>query len=245
VSGPGDGADPLYFFVHLQKTAGTALFRRLRNHFGVEAVYPMPRYQGTPETSLDVDLLRQRLARHAEEVRVVTGHFPLCVADLLDRPVATFTLLREPVERTLSFLRHQREVEPRFAGAPLERIYDDPVCREGLVRNHMVRMLSLRADEMTEGALTPISFDERRLEAARTNLAERIAVMGIQEDFDAFCDLLSATWGWDLGPPQFANRTAPADASAGLRERIAGDNALDVELYRFAVDLWSRRRPSS
>ena len=31
-----------YFFVHLQKTGGTALFRRLRHHFGVEAVYPRP-----------------------------------------------------------------------------------------------------------------------------------------------------------------------------------------------------------
>ena len=40
---------PRYFFVHLQKTAGTALFRRLRHAVGTDAVYPLPAEQGTPE----------------------------------------------------------------------------------------------------------------------------------------------------------------------------------------------------
>ena len=31
--------EPRYFFVHLQKTAGTALFKRLRYAFGTEAVF--------------------------------------------------------------------------------------------------------------------------------------------------------------------------------------------------------------
>ena len=42
-------------------------------------------------------------------------------------------MLRDPVERTLSFLRHQREVDPRFAGATLDEIYADPVTTSGLV----------------------------------------------------------------------------------------------------------------
>lgn len=232
---------PLFFFVHLQKTAGTALFRRLRHHFGVEAVYPMPAYQGTPETSLDVELLLRRLREHRAQIEVVTGHFPLCVAELLGTHVTTFTLLREPVERTLSFLRHQAEVEPRFAGVQLDRIYDDPVCRDGLVRNHMVRMLSLSVDEMTNGALTEVPFDDERLALARHHLAERIDVMGIQEEFEPFCDVLAARFGWDLGPAQFANRTQPAEAPPALLDRIAADNRLDIELYAFAADLWRQR----
>ena len=51
---PGD--DQKFFFVHLQKTAGTTLFRRLKTHFGAEAVYPMPRYQGDVAATLDVPL---------------------------------------------------------------------------------------------------------------------------------------------------------------------------------------------
>ena len=61
--------------------------------------------------------------------------------------------------------------------------------------------------------------------------------MGIQERFEEFCDALAGRFGWDLGPPQFANRTPPMDASADLRERIAADNDLDGRLYRFARGL--------
>lgn len=234
-----------YFFVHLQKTAGTAVFRRLRNHFGVDAVYPMPQYQGSPETSLGVDHLLARFAVHRDEIRVITGHFPLCVTDLLDAPFSTFTLLREPVERALSFLRHQRQEEPRFAGSSLEQIYADPVCRDGLVRDHMVRMLSLTTDEMTDGALSQVVVDEARLERAKENLADRIDVMGLQEQFEPFCDALAARFGWDLGQPQFANRTQPAEVGDGLRQRIAQDSEMDTELYRFAVDLWAHRAAAS
>jgi hypothetical protein len=223
-----------YFFVHLQKTGGTALFRRLRHQFGPAGVYPMPQYQGTPEAVLDVELLAERFDRHRNEIRVVTGHFPLCTVDRLRAPFATFTVLREPVERALSFLRHQRQQEPRFYGSTLEEIYDDPVCRDGLICNHMVRMLSLSNEEMTDGALTPIAVDEDRLAAAQEAVERRIDVVGLQERFDAFCEAIGARFGWDLGKRQFANRTSPIDVTDTLRERIAADNEFDARLYRFA-----------
>jgi Sulfotransferase family len=235
---------PRYFFVHLQKTAGTALFKRLRHQFGTDAVYPMPQYQGRAETSISVDELVERFAVHRDEIRVVTGHFPLCVTELLDASFSTFTLLREPVERALSFLRHQRKEDPRFASSSLAEIYSDRMCREVLVRNHMVRMLSLTVDEMTDGALTEVVVDDARLERAKDRLANRIDVMGVQEEFEPFCDELERRFGWDLGAPQFANRTQPVEVDPGLRERIAADNEIDAELYRFAVELWAARAAS-
>jgi hypothetical protein len=235
------GQPTRFFFVHLQKTAGTTLFRRLRHHFGPDAVYPTPAFQGTVEATIDVDLLVERFTAHRDEIRVVTGHFPLCTTELLGAEFATFTLLREPVERTLSFLRHQRQVAPQFAGASLEEIYADPLCRDGLVRDHMVRMLSLTVEEMTAGALTQVVVDERRLERAMANLVERIDVMGIQEQFEPFCDELSARFGWDLGPAHVANQTESAEAPAALREMIAADNVMDAQLYRFAVEQHAAR----
>lgn len=232
-----------FLFVHLQKTAGTALLKRLRHHFGLDAVYPHPAEQGSPATVLDVGRLLRRLDEEGDRFRVVTGHFPLCVADLVPGPVATFSLLRDPVERTLSFLRHQREVEPRFADVTLEEIYDDPVSTGGLLVNHMVKMLSLTAEEMTVGALTPVQVDDPRLERAQTNLAERIDVLGLQEHFDIFCADLEATYGWDLGDQVFMNRTTPTPASDALRQRIRVDNDHDVRLYAWARELWADRHP--
>jgi hypothetical protein len=233
--------DRRFFFVHLQKTAGTTLFRRLKQQFGADAVYPTPRYQGDVDSVIGVDLLVERFAAHRDELRVVTGHFPLCTEDLLDADLVPFTLLREPVARTLSFLRHQREVAPEFRDAPLEEIYEQPLMRDGLVRNHMVRMLSLQVEEMTDGMLTQVVVDDARVERAKAQLADRVDVFGVQEHFGAFCDLLEQRYGWTLGPMHVANRTEPVEVSDALRQRIAADNEADVALYRFAAEEWSRR----
>jgi Sulfotransferase family len=241
VSAPVPAPDQKFFFVHLQKTAGTTLFRRLKAHFGAEAIYPMPQYQGDVTATLDVDALVSRFGKHRDEIRLVTGHFPLCTTELLGEPFMTFTLLREPVERTLSFLRHQRQLDPRFAESALEEIYLEPLFRDGLVRNHMVRMLSLTVDEMTDGALTQVVVDDARLERAKKNLVERIDVFGIQEEFDPFCNALESRFGWNLGPAHVANKTEPVAISDALRRDIAADNMMDAALYRFAVDQWAQR----
>ena len=221
--------------MHLQKTAGTALWRRLKNEFDPASVYPGPGDGDPPEAVLSVEHLLARWQARRDEIRIVTGHFPLCTVELLAVPFTTLTLLRDPVERTLSFLRHYRESTPHASGASLDDIYGDPIRFE-LVNNHMVKMLSLEVGEMDNGALTHIDFTPARLERAQERLAE-IDVVGFQEDFDDFCADLTARFAWNLGPPIFMNRTTPAPASDGLRERIAEDNSADIELYQFARDL--------
>jgi len=223
-----------YFFVHLQKTAGTALWGLLRRQFGPDAVYPGPVDEGNRNAVVDVEHLLRRFAADRDQLRVLTGHFPLCTCDLLDAPFSTFTVLREPVERTLSFLRQQQEAPGPFHGRPLEEIYADPLRLLSLIHNHMVKMLSLTADEMDAGAMTLVEFDDARLETAKRNLAERIDLYGFQEEFDRFCGRLDDRFGWDLGQPWVTNTTAPVEVSDEFRARVAHDNHLDVELYRWA-----------
>jgi hypothetical protein len=232
-----------WFFVHIHKTAGTALYQRLRHQFPPEAVYPMPADQLAHLATLHVDLLRRRFDEHRDRLRVITGHFPLCTADLLGVRFATMTVLRDPVERTLSALRDTRERDAAFRGRPLEEIYADPVKFRCLIQNHMVKMLSITPEEMTDGFLTVMDLDVTHLERAKHRLAERIDVWGVQEHFEEFCDELVQRFGWNLGAPRFANRSKPFEADDHLRARIASDNQLDVELYRFALEL--RRERSS
>lgn len=221
-----------FFFVHMQKTAGTALWRRLQQQFGPPAMYPGPDDGSPPDSVLSVDHLRARWAERRDEIEIVTGHFPLCTAELLDAPFLTLTLLRDPVERTLSFLRHHREQTPGDADRPLEAIYEDPIRFE-LAHNHMVKMLSLSVGEMTDGALTPVAFDRERL-ARAVRALDGIDVVGFQEDLEAFCDELTRRYGWDLGAPVFMNRTEPVEVTGEFRARLARDNAFDVELYEYA-----------
>jgi hypothetical protein len=233
-----------FFFVHLQKTAGTALVQRLREGLGRPAVYP-DRSDGDPVLSvISVDHLCERWPSRRNEVTVLTGHFPLCTRDLLDEPFRVFTVLRDPVERTLSYLRHRRAVVPAERTRSLEALYADPELFHSLVHNHMVKMLGLHRDEMTDGVLTRVSLDERHLQRARDALAS-IDAFGLQEQFESFCEDLATRFGLHLGPARFANRTASEPVSPDFRSQIAADNALDVELYHFASRLHADRRAAS
>jgi Sulfotransferase family len=232
-----------FFFVHVQKTAGTALFRRLRRHFGKRSVYP-DASDGDVVTvmpQLSVDILRERWRDRRDEIRVVTGHFPLCTTELLGERFTTLTVLREPVERTLSYLRHHRMLTQEDRDKPLEAIYEDEFRYQALIHNHMVKMFSLTPSEMTDGALTPVEFTPDHLDRAKQQLAT-VDLVGLQVRFEEFCENLQHRLGWNLGAPLRANRTEPVEVSRSFRDRIAQDNSMDVELYAHAERLYEERR---
>jgi hypothetical protein len=231
-----------FFFVHLQKTAGTTLFMALRRQFGRDAVYPTPELEGVDWSNTNVPLLRDVFEREGDRIRVVVGHFPLCTVDLLGAPFTTLTVLRDPFPRTLSFLRHRRDKIPEHADAGLDELYADPRMLHALIHNHMTKMLGMTAEQMTNGMATMVPYDEAILRRAEAGL-ERIDVVGVQERFGDFWQELEARFGWDLGEMLHANATRPEpdDVSAWLERRIRADNELDFRLYRYAVDLVERR----
>jgi hypothetical protein len=233
-------ADERFFFVHLQKTAGTSLVKRVQAQFPMRAVYPNGSDGDIVACVISVEHLLERWAARGDEIRFVSGHFPLCVTELLGGGFRTLTVLRDPLERTLSYLRHHRQRTEADAALSLEAVYDDEFRFHGLVHNHMTKMLSLLPEEMDAGALTRVEFDRERLERAKRRLSEVDAV-GLQDDFEAFCDEVSRRFGWRLGEPVRMNVTEPVEPAAELRERILADNAFDVELYEFACELVAGR----
>jgi hypothetical protein len=229
-----------FFFCHLQKTAGTSLIRRLQAHFSEAQVYPNRHDGDVVDRVISVRHLLARWQVRGPEIALLTGHFPLCTRDLLGGDFATFTILREPVARTLSYLRHHRRLTPADRDQSLDALYDDKFRFRGLIHNHMVKMLALRVEEMTAGALTPVTFTRDHLARAQAQLAT-IDVVGVQERFDDFCADLHDRFGFALGTPVHVNRTEPIAVSPALRDRIACDNALDIELYESARALVAER----
>jgi hypothetical protein len=215
----------------------------MREQFGRDAVYPTSRDMDHIAGAVtSVDRLLERWQKERDTLRVIAGHFPLCTTALLDAEFETLTVLREPVERTLSLLRRHRAFNPEHADWPLEAIYDDPGRFERLIHNHMVKMLALTTQDMTAGMLTPVRFTQAHLDRAKEQL-EQIDVVGIQERLDDLWDELHRRFGWNLTEPLVTHQTDHVDVSDALRERIAEDNALDVELYECARQLVGKRSP--
>ena len=232
-----------FFFVHMQKTGGVSLYVRMQREFGEEGVYP-DESDGNPATvspQLMLPVLLERWEARRDRIRVVTGHFPLCTTELLDADFRTFTILRDPVERTLSYLRHHRATTPADANRSLEEIYEHGGNFEHFIHDHMVKMLSLRADEMRPTAMmSVVELDRRRLEQAKDAL-ESMDTFGLQDDLEGFAQRLESLYGWQLGPPVHENVTPQTPVPDSFRRRIAEDNRLDMELYEHASRLLRER----
>lgn len=232
-----------YFVVHLQKTAGTTLRDRFRATFPDAAIYPNADDGRDKRLSvISLSHLLERWKVRKGEIRLIAGHFPLSTVELLDADFVTVSILREPVDRTLSYLRHQKKINRDDRDRSLVEIYDDPFRFNGLVRNHMVRMFSIGADEMGpgDGVLTDIVDSTARLERAQAAVAG-LDAFGLQPCFEEFWGEFAFRHELVVGEPLRSNPTEPEDAPEHLVERIRSDNALDIALYDFARDLYSVR----
>jgi Sulfotransferase family len=232
-----------YFFVHIMKTGGTALVQRLRHHFG-DAIYPTVELDGTDvwEQYLLIDRLREQLAARGDQIRLVAGHFPLCTSELLEGRFKTITLLREPVERMLSFLQSMRrdsldEAHDEFMPRALDALNWHPALDP---TNNMTRMLAMTPEELERSKRTRIPATGDHLKRAKEALTGMGAI-GVQERFEGFCSELTTRFGWDLGARGRANVSPSVEASESLRARITEANSLDIELYAFAMDLVRER----
>jgi len=192
---------------------------------------------------ISVQHLLQRWQERAQEIRLVAGHFPLSTIELLDADFVTLSILRPPVERTVSYLRHQKRINRDDRELSLETIYDDPFRFNGLIRNHMVRMFSIGAEEMMagDGVLTDVGDSLVRLERAKEAVAG-LDAFGLQPRFEEFWDEFAARHGLVVGEPVHSNASEPEDASPALIARIEEDNALDIALYEFAERVYLDRR---
>jgi len=263
--------EPLrFFFVHVMKTGGTSFAFQIQQHFEPDEIYPsaedrrnaLAPYASVPTMA---DLSAERRAR----IRVYTGHVPYLASQLLGIDVVTLTLLRDPVDRTISMLKHVRREFEKFGGLELDDIYDDDFVFEHFVENNQTKVFALtqeeRASAIAASSPTPavaahllepqvsagpkdrprrIAINDQRFEQAKSNLA-RVDVLGLSERYGDFLDELHTRYGWwPDGPKKPAQANISTEswaASPELRRRIARDNSYDMAFYEYAKELVEQR----
>ena len=243
-SDPAPDAREQFFFVHVQKTAGTTLLIRLGNQFPPEAIYPDDsdgdKFGNMPQ--MNVDHLVERWAERSAQIEVVTGPLPP-VHDRaarrrlhhLHRPAragrADAVLpapppqdhARGPAPLARGDLRGPAAVRPPGAQPHGEDVRADH-RRDDRWRDDHGR-LHPRAPRPGAGAAGHASTSSAcRRTSSRSAPSSRPASGGT-----------SASRWWPTTRPDEA-------VSDAFRARIAADNALDVELYEFARELVADRR---
>ena len=231
------------------KTAGTVFARHLQQQFPGEQFYPSRGFDWQTDTDLEPYISVPRLLRIPDErraqIRVYSGHFPFIAAELLEPDLRLITILRDPVDRTVSVLKHFKRLDAEFHHAPLESIYDNESIARRHILNYQTKIFSMVESDKADVVQRPVAIDDARLELAQANL-ERVEFVGLTEQFGAFIEELRARLGWwpaGIDANDRANKSPEAwSVTPELRERIARDNPYDMAFYRFAKELVTRRR---
>lgn len=230
------------FFLHVMKTAGTTLRRHIRANVSPEHVYP--------NASKDAPLVRANTsiryltglpAERLDQLQVIAGHFPYVAIEMLGIDATAITVLRHPVDRTISYLRGAKRNRPQCHDRSLEEIYEDPSLFTAFIANHQSKLFALTSEDAPHSYMKALSMDRGRLEHAMATLG-KVDVVGLQEHFDEFGVELERRLGWRIDERRrlHVSRDEPEVADS-FRRRIAEDNAFDMEFYEFAVELYEGR----
>lgn len=156
------GAPPVVF-IHVMKTAGTTFMTQVLHVLDPARVWPPQTRHLAPGRGRiaagaqgSYGQQHEILAADPQHLLghdVIAGHHPAVLVDVLasrfgGRP-PSITLLRHPVERTISHLRMNRSLHGA-EGAPLEAVYEDPRFHEPFFRSHQTKVLSTTVDELRE-----------------------------------------------------------------------------------------------
>jgi Sulfotransferase family len=236
-----DAAQHPFFFVHVMKTGGATFRQHIYANFGYGEVYPVPKVDDVDDAWLVEYVLGQPEHRRAS-FRAYTGHFPFVVTELLPEELMTLTLVRDPIARTISYLKHCKRYHDFHQDLSLEQIYQDEFHFKCFIHNHQTKIFSMTVDDKLESYMDTIEVDDRRLDIAMKNL-EKVDVLGLTERYPEFLEDIQERFGWHFGPvPNRRVGTEKWEASAALRERIASDNVADMALYEHATRLYEQRR---
>jgi hypothetical protein len=226
-------------FVHVPKTAGMTLYRILERNYAQKSIY-------TFWKDGSIDEFKQLSAERKDQIRLLRGHAGYSMHAYLPGPCAHFTLLRDPIKRTISYYHYVRRV-------PLHYCYDLVNAQQ----MSLTDFVSSGCDRMTDNAHTRLlcgletgqevgvgQITGEMFDAAKRHLTQ-LAVVGLAEEFDATLILLKQAFVWRklaYAPQNVADaRIKRQPISAETLAAVAEVNRFDTQLYAYARDLFHER----
>lgn len=197
----------------------------------------------------DLELLSAAMTKGSPPLRLLTGHIGFEVEGKLPFPVHYITFLREPLARVISAYQYIRANPAHTHHA---RVVSNNMSLEDYIRarvssinidNGMTRLLSGEPN-----AARDVEFGQctaEMLRTAKSNLQNKVAVVGLTEQFDASLVLMRQRFKWQTIVYKALNSTSGKGTShphsAELMALIAAHNELDLELYAFGKKLFQRQ----
>jgi carbon monoxide dehydrogenase subunit G len=221
--------EPLLVFVHIRKTAGKTLRQILYRQYTRGRTRLVRNYFVAPEISRSV--MEELAAAPPPELRVVHGHVLFWQDVEWPEETQFLTLLRDPVERTISHYYWLRSRSSRFKKSLEEAV------RDGSIHDNLQTRV-LAAEMPPFGETT-----DEMLESALKSL-KRLDLVGLTDRFDETLVLATRVLGWK--PMLYRRENVTPDRkpreeiSSKAIDLIKRHNELDIELYRSASKRFER-----
>jgi hypothetical protein len=224
-------------FVHIPKTGGMTFYSMIREIYKPSELHKINPAQESIEKYKSLPQARK------DRLKAIYGHMDYGLRDLLPPDSSFITLMRHPVERVISHYHYVRRTEndPLRELALRSSLHDWVAhCNLEEMDNGQTRRLS----GMSQG----VGFGECSTEMliqARSNIARNFALTGITGRYDETYLLMSKMFGWPIKnyPSINVARRKPekSDVPAETLRMIEKFNALDMELYDYALRLFDKK----
>jgi hypothetical protein len=209
--------------MHVPKTGGTTLRLLLEMQLSEDELYP---YRNCAT------------AKYPITEKLASGHLPYWLCQNLDphfQEAFKVTILRDPLERYLSFLRAKKKADKTLPDLEsVIRLRKKPYnkYKEGLIDNALCRYLS--KDPSFEG--------NTLFESAKQSLHEMDAVLFFEHFADDVMTLFNRL-GIELAPDQIPkiNVTEKEPVSDALIEEVKKLNYWDMQLYAYAKEFLPKK----
>jgi hypothetical protein len=235
------GLDYHFIFFHIFKTAGTTLNRIIGKNYRINNLIQAnaPVIDARPEV----------LLKHTSCMRVIMGHLELndLPYQLMDRShLVHTTLLRDPVERVISYYDHIRTRERHLLHSQVKHLTLAEFIHSDLVNDvnngQALRLLGLLKQQQFERDQRD---DDALYADAQSMLLNDFSVVGLTHDFDRYILQNHLLLGWhDICYEQLnqsREKTQVETLSADLLDQIRQKNAVDIRLYEFTKTLVDER----
>lgn len=235
------------FFCHIPKTAGTSFRIFLETVLSAESMIPSASMiQDNRGLYPPISKVIKRIDQRRDEAVTVCGHYHLSLRHKLNNP-KTIVLLRDPVERAISEIRHH------IRTGHFDKVEVERVLRSGKVPlrdNTMTRYLAgsigdgsaaATQKEMHRLLSAPIDAGEDRLGQAIAALAE-VDVVGFVEQMEDFSAEIEKLLG--VKPSRHRHNVGQQDVlefDDQMIDTVRQANQLDQQLYNEALKLKARR----
>jgi hypothetical protein len=241
-------AKDILIFNHIKKTAGSTLRHVLFDVYGGRRVHSLYAYSGAHFATFAEHMayLTETLAPAEPKVSAIASHAGFGVHERLPQRhrYRLFTMLRDPVQRTISIYHFVIQNGTYPPDTTLDAVLEDT---ERVFNTQTADLGGLMVRHTLDGEpLRREDYDDALLERAKANLLAH-DLFGLAERFDESLLLAGEVLGWPARKLTYATvnvgkvrRTRPPLTPDEI-ERIREHNRLDLALYAFAQEHFERR----